>query len=893
MSAYKQVGLRNTVFGLALFGAACSGKEATLGLYFPSVAAQAVTSNVFIGVYARIESGDVPPCETGAFTGQAELGQDPEAPPLNSLQVDYPFTGPVKLGGLTNGPIVVYVRGTAAGGAAIVEGCDDSIDLQQGDSGIVDVDLDVVIPSSARLDSISGDGQVRDAAGLFDQALKVRVLARSPSGSEYGIPGVPVRFEMNSSLFSIVDASGSSMTALTDTAGELSIRVSANGGTGSGEVMAVADAIGGNDRDNPQTVPIPCSNGGVNAACRTKFRVRVAPKVQVQTRVSWPLSAVTAQHRTVDIAIGDVYADAGVDLVALGCNGPEANCRVGTCRLADCGALPRAPEMPFGPTSLTVLPSIRTGPDSAEARSSGLGWLPADLELGSFSSDLGGGLQMAVLNARTDGASEGSEVRLVGRTLDSSVRTLTAKNALALAGYRRPVVGGGSGGYAPLLGLAAAGQGRSENKRSCNLSASAQLSPFTCTCDCEDLSDESSRQTCRRDCGTGPCPCPPGESCVCPEGADCKVDAVAPGVCSAGDAQIDLLEETTYSVTTGGPSQTDLLNIGGCQEADTGACGPRAPECKTALEAVTASSPIPVVCGLRHQSSPPGPLAEGDQCCSCGDRFRGNRCQSSDAISAAAIPTRIRIGDSRGFVTDIPFGVAAGPIGGLASGSGARRRWGLLVPTTTGINGYEYREEYLVSLPRVGVPTRFELSNAALDVNKGVERVVVAVLERNERIPQDPVGDMAWISGVAASTGCTDSSFINADCPIARALPGTETERGCLGVVLSKDLANLEGVATLQGAECRRFRLAFQPSDFCVGDFNNDGLKDIAVSAKGPQVLVFSGDGEGGYMDPPTRIDVPEAVAKMACADINGDGYDDFVVLGLTLDDAHLVTFGP
>ena len=69
----------------------------------------------------------------------------------------------------------------------------------------------------------------------------------------------------------------------------------------------------------------------------------------------------------------------------------------------------------------------------------------------------------------------------------------------------------------------------------------------------------------------------------------------------------------------------------------------------------------------------------------------------------------------------------------------------------------------------------------------------------------------------------------------------------------------------------------FQPNSLAVGDFNGDGITDLAVAGLNAQLIVFLSDGHGGFRaSPPAACGVgPSAIAV---ADMNGDGHLDMVI---------------
>lgn len=72
--------------------------------------------------------------------------------------------------------------------------------------------------------------------------------------------------------------------------------------------------------------------------------------------------------------------------------------------------------------------------------------------------------------------------------------------------------------------------------------------------------------------------------------------------------------------------------------------------------------------------------------------------------------------------------------------------------------------------------------------------------------------------------------------------------------------------------------------DVKVGDFNGDGHADVAVSVLGlDSVAIFSGDGKGAFSEP-KLVSTGENTGptRLAVGDLNDDGVDDLAVIGST-----------
>jgi len=73
------------------------------------------------------------------------------------------------------------------------------------------------------------------------------------------------------------------------------------------------------------------------------------------------------------------------------------------------------------------------------------------------------------------------------------------------------------------------------------------------------------------------------------------------------------------------------------------------------------------------------------------------------------------------------------------------------------------------------------------------------------------------------------------------------------------------------------FAVGFGPSDVAVGDFNHDGVPDLAVISTQGNVSILVGDGDGTFHAEPT-FGAGRAFQSVAASDFNGDGQLDLVV---------------
>jgi hypothetical protein len=76
-----------------------------------------------------------------------------------------------------------------------------------------------------------------------------------------------------------------------------------------------------------------------------------------------------------------------------------------------------------------------------------------------------------------------------------------------------------------------------------------------------------------------------------------------------------------------------------------------------------------------------------------------------------------------------------------------------------------------------------------------------------------------------------------------------------------------------------------QPGRVAAADFNNDGIPDLAVSHRG-SVKVLLGNGDGTFQMTPVSYATGNDTSQIALGDFNGDGWTDFVTANPSANDA-------
>ena len=300
------------------------------------------------------------------------------------------------------------------------------------------------------------------------------------------------------------------------------------------------------------------------------------------------------------------------------------------------------------------------------------------------------------------------------------------------------------------------------------------------------------------------------------ECSDCPLDSSV-GFCQGNDKMLDLLARRV--------GRDEVFNRGGCQE----------------LFATCKTSSI---------SSATRPDSE----CVCGDSERGGSCSDLDGCGCD-VPNFVRLGETDAPV--IPLGLAAGPLRiGVAPD--------LVVPSIEGLGlaqslgtSFEYQGSPVINAP----------------VNEAIVTQLDDASEQEMGLATIPP-DIVWI----ARAPCTDG--FRTTCPTIDANEGDAPRMGCLGAYFTDGQESVFQIKLPQDGGCRRHALTFVPDGLCVGRFNADPHIDVAVaSTRASNVLIFSGDGRGGLLDPPERVALPDTGGgPLVCADLDGDALDDIAV---------------
>ncbi|MEM1025887.1 MAG: VCBS repeat-containing protein [Myxococcota bacterium] len=112
-------------------------------------------------------------------------------------------------------------------------------------------------------------------------------------------------------------------------------------------------------------------------------------------------------------------------------------------------------------------------------------------------------------------------------------------------------------------------------------------------------------------------------------------------------------------------------------------------------------------------------------------------------------------------------------------------------------------------------------------------------------------------------------------CPLVRE---GEDDRGCFGVLNTAGVSDAFSVPVDDPRHCRRRGLDVQAQDGCLVDVDGDGALD-AVTVGAKVLLVFRGDGAGGFATPGDRFELEGEAVALACRDLDGDRRSELLVL--------------
>ncbi|MBI2377477.1 MAG: VCBS repeat-containing protein [Deltaproteobacteria bacterium] len=197
--------------------------------------------------------------------------------------------------------------------------------------------------------------------------------------------------------------------------------------------------------------------------------------------------------------------------------------------------------------------------------------------------------------------------------------------------------------------------------------------------------------------------------------------------------------------------------------------------------------------------------------------------------------------------------------------------------------------------PVGAAPLGFDLAAASL----GTEELVVVATDRglvtlgrnaeslaySSTIPVGPASSVR-LGNLHDGSGA-DLAFLSRESCVSDRLPGCPaleppaTGRGCLGVLA------LGEAGSVRDDQCARRTLEYVPSALCVGDFDGNGLSDLAVSSAETSVIelfLFSAEQRQRTTVPslasPLHLRLPEDLVggPLRCGDLNGDRRTDVVV---------------